>query len=153
LGITEWTRMELANVVGFGSPRSDKCGKGFKVLVNDEGLAVKGGKGDTLVLTADGIAQMPEETKPKNIRGVHDRFINAVENKVTLGSKKVRPLWDILKDRQVHDIKTVSEMLGYKSSRSFENTKIIVTMKDMGLVVSTEGKGKIQMTDKPFPLI
>jgi len=157
LGVTEWSKIELANAVGYTSPRSDKCGKGFKVLVVDEKLAEKGScskSSDTLVLTANGIHQKPVDSKPKDINDVHTRFIKGVEKKVKMGSNKVRPLWEILMNRQVHDIKAVSEMLGYKNPRSFENTKIIATMKDMGLVTNNDlGKGKIQITNKPFPIL
>jgi len=156
-GITEWSKIELADAVGFTSPRSDKCGKGFKVLVIEEKLAEKGNcskSSDTLVLTANGILQKPIISKPKDINEFHNRLINGVEKKVKIGSNKVRPLWEILKNRQVHDIKTVSVMLGYKNPRSFENTKIIATMKDMGLVSNNDlGKGKIQITNKPFPIL
>jgi hypothetical protein len=150
-GMTEWTKMELANVVGFANPRSEKCGKGLKVLVNDEKLAVKGSKSDTLILTTKGIALKPKESKPKNIHEVHERFIEGLKHKLKSGKDKVDQLWEILKDRQIHDIKDVAEQLGYKNPRSFLNTKIIATMKEIGLVKGDSGKGKVQMTDKPFP--
>jgi hypothetical protein len=150
-GMTEWTKMELANVVGFANPRSEKCGKGLKVLVNDEKLAVKGSKSDTLILTTKGITLKPKESKPKNIHEVHERFIEGLKHKLKSGKDKVDQLWEILKDRQIHDIKDVAEQLGYKNPRSFLNTKIIATMKEIGLVKGDSGKGKVQMTDKPFP--
>jgi hypothetical protein len=64
---------------------------------------------------------------------------------------KVDQLWDILKHREVHDIKDLSKELGYSNPQSFLNTKIIATMKDMDLAKKDSGKGKIQMKDKPFP--
>ena len=151
LGMTEWTKMELANVVGYANPRSENCGKGLKVLVNDERLAVKGSKSDTLILTTKGIASKPKESEPKDIHEIHDRFIKGLKHKLKSGKDKVDQLWDILKDREVHDIKDVSEKLGYSNPRSFLNTKIIATMKDMDLAKKDSGKGKIQMTEKPFP--
>ena len=151
-GITEWTKIELASSIGYANPRSDKCSKMFKVLIKEEQLAEKGATADVLVLTVKGIAQKPAECQPKDIAEVHNRMIAGLEKKIALGSTKVRPLWAILQDRQVHTMKDVSEMLGYKNQRSFDNTKIVATMKKMGLVTAANlKKGQIMMTDKPFP--
>eukprot|EP00537_Pseudo-nitzschia_pungens_P011025 CAMPEP_0172384146 /NCGR_PEP_ID=MMETSP1061-20121228/1945_1 /TAXON_ID=37318 /ORGANISM="Pseudo-nitzschia pungens, Strain cf. pungens" /LENGTH=229 /DNA_ID=CAMNT_0013112669 /DNA_START=228 /DNA_END=917 /DNA_ORIENTATION=+ len=149
-GMTEWSRLELANAIGYANPRSDKFAKGLKILVSEAGLAEKGSVGGSLVLSKTGIADMPKDCGAKTLGDVHERFLVQLEQKCKLGSDKVRTLWGILKDRKVHKVSAVAKELGYGNPRSFGNTKLIPLMKSMGLV-NEAGKGNVQMSDKPFP--
>ena len=147
-GMTEWTRDYLASALGFTNARTEKVAKGIKMLVT-KGLAENGTNKGTLCFTKKGISQMPVEEKPKTLKEVHERFINMLEEKAYAGSNKVRPLWEILKDRKGHTIEAIAKKLGYGSHRSFLNTKILNLMVSMGLI--TKEKGVVTMTDKPFP--
>ena len=59
----------------------------------------------------------------------------------------MRRVWEILSDFKPHVVKDIAAELGYKNHRSFDNTKIVVTMKELGLV-EMSGKDSIQFTDK-----
>ena len=147
-GMTEWTRDYLSSALGFKNARTEKVAKGIKMLVT-KGLAENGTNKGTLCLTKNGISQMPVEEKPKTLKEVHERFISMLEEKAFAGSNKVRPLWEILKNRKGHTIEAIAKKLGYGSHRSFLNTKILNLMVSMGLI--TKEKGVVTMTDKPFP--
>lgn len=53
-------------------------------------------------------------------------------------------------DGQAKEVKKLAEELGYKNPRSFHNTKIITTMKEMNLLEDA-GKGMVKMTEKALP--
>jgi hypothetical protein len=148
-GMTEWTREDLANAVGFGNPRSEKFAKGLKMLMAEEGLAVNGPKKGTVVLSHLGIAEKPVESRPKTLADVHERFLEQLEKKAARGANHVRPLWNILEDRKSHTIDAISRQLGYGNPRSFLNTKILGLMVSMGLL--TKASNSVKMTDKAFP--
>jgi hypothetical protein len=148
-GMTEWTREELANAIGFGNPRTEKFARGLKMLMTEEGLAVNGTKKGTLVLSHMGIAQKPVESRPKTLADVHERFLEQLEKKAASGANNVRPLWEILEDRKYHTIDTIARQLGYGNPRSFLNTKILGLMVTMGLLTKTAKS--VKMTDKAFP--
>ncbi|CAB9508906.1 expressed unknown protein [Seminavis robusta] len=150
VGIEEISKAELSNHAGYGNPRSAGFGEAIKALTS-EGLVAKGSENDTFTLTEEGISKKPEKATPKTLSEYHDHFIGFLEKKVKGGSeKRVREVWEILADRQIHDTKDIAGKLGYKNPRSFGNTKIIPTMKEMNLVEDA-GKGKVKMTDKAFP--
>lgn len=148
-GMTEWTRQDLANAVGFGNPRTEKFARGLKMLMAEEGLAVNGAKKGTLILSHLGIAEKPVESRPKTLADIHERFLEQLEKKAACGANHVRPLWKILEDRKSHTIDAIARQLGYSNPRSFLNTKILGLMVAMGLL--TKASKSVKMTDKAFP--
>jgi hypothetical protein len=147
MGMTEVAKMDIALAVGNKNPRSEGFSKPFNELTS-KGLFTKGSKKDTVSLTDDGIKAIPEDLEVSNDPSkIQDRYIEFVQSKVKVGADKVRPLWNILKDRKPHAAKDIAAQLGYTNPRSFGNTKIIPTMKDMGLVEAA-GKGEWKFTDK-----
>jgi hypothetical protein len=148
-GMTEWTREDLGNALGFTNPRTEKFAHGLGMLMKKQGLATNGPKKGTMILSAKGIKQKPAESTPKTLGELHERFLLRLENKVACGKGKVRPLWKILVDRKSHTIAEICEKLGYGSTRSFMNSKIIGIMEKMELLTRT--KQSVKMTDKAFP--
>lgn len=148
MGIEEVAKLDVAIAIGFKNPRSEGFSKPLKELTT-EGLVTKGSKKEFLSLTETGVESMPDDidASAKDPSQVHDRYIEFLEKKAKGGVDKIRPLWEILKDFEVHSVSDIAKELGYGNPRSFGNTKIIPAMKDMGLV-SDEGKGKIRFTDK-----
>jgi hypothetical protein len=148
-GVTEVGKDQLASIVGYQNPRSEGFTKAIKALMND-GIICKGGEKDTFALTEAGIAKKPAEVRPTNISDLHDHYIEFLGKRIKAGKDKLRPLWNLLADRQAKGVKKLSEELGYKNPVSFSNTKIIATMKEMKLLEDA-GKGMVKMTDKAFP--
>ena len=148
MGIEEVAKLAVAVAIGFKNPRSEGFSKPLKELTTEE-LITKGSKKDFLSLTEKGKESMPEDidASAKDPSQVHDRYIEFIEKRAKGGVDKVRPLWEIMKDFEVHSVSDIAKELGYGNPRSFGNTKIIPAMKEMGLV-SDEGKGKIRFTDK-----
>lgn len=107
----------------------------------------KGSKKESFSLTQEGINKMPSDLDTTNAdpSATRDRYVEFVAKKLKCGVDKIRKLWDILSDREDHAITEIASELGYSNPRSFGNTKIVATMKEMGLV---EGKGRINFTDK-----
>lgn len=145
-GMTEWNRADLASAIGFGNPRTEKFAHGLKILLCDGRVETRN-KG-IIVLSDKGIAEKPKDVQPKTLEEVHERYIKQLEAKAT-SAKCVRGLWEILSDRETHNIDEIAGELGFTNPRSFMNTKVIGLMEKMGLVTK---KGKnVTMTDKAFP--
>lgn len=149
-GMEQWSKTDLACALGYSNPRSDKFAKALSLLTKTQGLAEKGSAKDTLKLTAKGLAAKPGETTPATLEEVHERFLARLNGKAKCTAANIRTVWDVLADRKVHGVASLSSKCGYSNPRSFGNTKLIPLMKTMGLVEDA-GKGKIKMTDKAFP--
>lgn len=137
--------MDVALAAGFKNIRSEGFSKPVKELVS-EGLLDKGSQKDFLRLTQHGIDNMPDDLdKNPDPAAANERYIEFLEKKVKGGADKIRRLWEILSDGQAHAINEIAKKLGYSNPRSFGNTKIIASMKEMGLV---EGTGSVKFTNK-----
>lgn len=147
--IKEVSKVDASLAIGYQNPRSEGFGKALKELMDVDGLVTKGSGKDTFALTDAGIQAIPEDLQvcSKDPTEAHDRYIGFIEKKIKVGSDKVRRVWEILVDGQAHSINDISEKLGYKNTRSFGNTKIIPTMKEMELVEAA-GKGAVKFTKK-----
>lgn len=150
-GVTGWSREDLASALGFGNPRTEKFAHGLKMLMEQQGLAQKGGGKGMVELSSKGIAQKPNDVQPTSLAAIHERYLGRLEQKVACGANRVRPLWKILEDRKAHTIDEIANKLGYTNKRSFMNTKVIALMETMGLV--TKKDSKVTMTDKAFPVV
>lgn len=149
LGIEEVNKMDVSLAVGYKNPRSENFAHSLKALIEEDDLIAKGSGKETLVLTKEGVDNMPKDLKmtSSDPKKVHERYIEVVEKKVKIGAAKVRPCWEILSDFKVHTINDTAKALGYGNPRSFANTKIIPVMKDMGLVEDV-GKDGVKFTSK-----
>ena len=145
IGIKEVNTEVLALAVGNKNPRSEGFSKPLQQLKGEDGLVTS--KKGVLCLTEKGVASMPKDMEVSNDpQAIHDGFIALLEKRVKMGKEKVRPVWEILKDRQGHLIKDISEAVGYTNQRSFSNTKMVSIMTELGLVEKTGTR--IQFTDK-----
>lgn len=147
MGIVEVDKMGLALAVDNKNPRSEGFHKSVHELLN-ENILQKGQKKDTFSLTDKGIKTVPKDlemSKDLDPASIHNHFIGFIQDSVKMGADKVPQLWEILMDFEPHSIVDISKDLGYGNPRSFSNTKIISTMKDMGLI---DGKKDVMFTDK-----
>jgi hypothetical protein len=152
LGIKDTPKIELALSAGYGNPRSDGFAKAVQAHIKND-IFMKGERKDSLALTNKGVSQIPRDMAPPTTKSnaeLHEYYITLLLKKVKLGSDKVRPLWTILKDRKAHSVKDLATDLGYGNPKSFDNTKIVSLMKDMGLAENA-GKGSVVLTSLAFP--
>ena len=151
MGFKEVSKIDVGLENGYTNPRTETFTKVLKSLQDDEGLIQNCGKKDHVALTAKGEKNVPSDLafQPKSLSDLHDKYITLITKKVKGGQNKVRPLWDILMDREEHCIEQVDKRLGYGNPRSFLNTKIIQTMKEAGFAEG--GNGKVYLADKCFP--
>lgn len=151
MGIKDTLKLDLALKAGYVNPRSETFAKAVQAHTK-EGVFTRGAEKDSLSLTDKGVERIPKDLKPasRTNREIHDHYISFLEKKAKIGGDKIRSLWGILQDRKVHAIIDIATALGYNNPRSFSNTKIISTMKEIG-VAEDSGKGRIVLTDKCFP--
>ena len=149
MNMEEVNKMDVGLAVGYKNPRSAGFLDALKELMTADGPITKGRKKDTLTLTENGIQSIPKDIQISDAdpSKVHDRYIELLEKKVKGGKDKIRPLWEQLMDRQSHKINDIATKLGYGNPRSFGNTKIINTMKEIG-VIEDAGKRAVKFTDK-----
>ena len=151
MGVKEASKAEVGLENGYTNPRSDTLLKVIKALLDEDLIQNCGKKKDHYTLTTKGEKNIPSELafQPKSLADLHEKYVTLLMKKVKGGQNKIRSLWEILLDRKEHSIAEVAERLGYRNPRSFQNTKIIQTMKEAG--IAEGGAGKVQLAPKCFP--